>query len=70
MTHLFMSITFEECGWRDLNSQGRSHMFLRHARIPIPPHPQVNSVKHQVTLIIMLNLLSFYLMGFNLGHQS
>ena len=30
----------EECGWRDLNSQGRSHTPLKRACLPIPPHPR------------------------------
>ena len=30
----------KKCGWRDLNSQGRSHTPLKRACLPIPPHPR------------------------------
>ncbi len=32
----------KKCGWRDLNSQGRSHTPLKRACLPIPPHPLVS----------------------------
>ena len=37
----------KKCGWRDLNSQGRSHTPLKRACLPIPPHPLVIGWVHR-----------------------
>ncbi len=35
-------VKVKQCGTGDLNPQALRHMYLKHARLPIPPDPQIS----------------------------